>query len=89
MDRTVTFRFLLYSEDENFDFFWCTIEWMRDNFDHKYLADHVRLCHFRNHFELTRKNLMVRNLKRAKKKIEKETGCGSTNAQVRLHSNNI
>ncbi|KAL5110921.1 putative tubulin polyglutamylase TTLL9 [Taenia crassiceps] len=66
-------------EDENFDFFWCTIEWMRDNFDHKYLADHVRLCHFRNHFELTRKNLMVRNLKRAKKKIEKETGCRNMN----------
>lgn len=33
-------------------------------------------------FQLTRKNLMVRNLKRAKKKIEKETGCRNTNTQA-------
>lgn len=42
----------LSREDEDFDFFWCTIEWMKDNFDHKFLPDHVRLCHFRNHFEV-------------------------------------
>ncbi|VDL61713.1 unnamed protein product [Hymenolepis diminuta] len=61
-------------EDDNFDFFWCNIEWMRDNFDRMFLSDHVRLCHFRNHYELTRKNLMVKNLKRAKKEVEKKSG---------------
>jgi len=28
--------------------------------------------HFRNHYELTRKDLMVKNLKRHKKQLEKE-----------------
>ncbi|KAL7063869.1 hypothetical protein AAHC03_04624 [Spirometra sp. Aus1] len=47
---------------------------MKDNFDRRFLPDHVRLCHYRNHFELTRKNLVVKNLKRLKKKCEKECG---------------
>ena len=80
---------------------------MRENFDHFYLQEHVKLCHFRNHYEvrltacvrklelnfctgprsisarksefcffrqLTRKNLMVKNLKRLRKQIEREHG---------------
>ena len=43
-----------YREDENqdWDFFWCEREWLKENFDHMYFPDHVRLCHFRNHFEV-------------------------------------
>jgi tubulin polyglutamylase TTLL9 len=37
------------------------------------MEEHVRICHFRNHFELTRKNLMVKNLKRLKKQLERES----------------
>ncbi|VDN38448.1 unnamed protein product, partial [Dibothriocephalus latus] len=37
-------------EDDDFDFYWCTVDWMKDNFDRRFLPDHVRLCHFRNHF---------------------------------------
>uniref|UniRef100_A0A3B3Z9U8 Tubulin--tyrosine ligase-like protein 9 n=1 Tax=Periophthalmus magnuspinnatus TaxID=409849 RepID=A0A3B3Z9U8_9GOBI len=37
-------------------------------------TEHVRINHFRNHYELTRKNLMVKNLKRYRKSIEKEEG---------------
>ncbi|XP_028391867.1 probable tubulin polyglutamylase TTLL9 isoform X2 [Dendronephthya gigantea] len=47
---------------------------MRENFDHFYLQEHVKLCHFRNHYELSRKNLMVKNLKRLRKQIEREHG---------------
>ncbi|XP_046842551.1 probable tubulin polyglutamylase TTLL9 isoform X2 [Xenia sp. Carnegie-2017] len=62
-------------EGENdWDIFWCDVGWMRENFDHSYLQEHVKLCHFRNHYELTRKNLMVKNLKRLRKKIERERG---------------
>ena len=32
---------------------------------------HQRVAHFRNHFELTRKDLLVKHLKRAKKNCEK------------------
>ncbi|XP_065105925.2 probable tubulin polyglutamylase TTLL9 isoform X2 [Paramisgurnus dabryanus] len=47
---------------------------MRDNFDHFYMEEHVRICHFRNHYELTRKNLMVKNLKRYRKALERDLG---------------
>ncbi|XP_064611162.1 probable tubulin polyglutamylase TTLL9 isoform X2 [Liolophura sinensis] len=45
---------------------------MKEYFDRLFLEDHVRLNHFRNHFELTRKNLMVKNLKRLKRQLERE-----------------
>ena len=44
-------------EGEDWDFYWCDVGWLRENFDHIYMEEHVRICHFRNHFELTRKKL--------------------------------
>ena len=55
------------------DFYWCDVGWMREHFDHCYLEEHQRVNHFRNHYELTRKNLMAKNLKKYKKSIEKES----------------
>ena len=40
--------------------------------NHFHLQPHQRINHYRNHFELTRKDLMVKNLKRYKKTLEKE-----------------
>lgn len=34
--------------------------------------DHQRINHFRNHYELTRKDLLVKNVKRMKKQMERE-----------------
>ncbi|XP_051788797.1 probable tubulin polyglutamylase TTLL9 [Erpetoichthys calabaricus] len=61
-------------EDGEWDFYWCDVAWLRENFDHTYMDEHVRICHFRNHYELTRKNLMVKNLKRYRKLLEREAG---------------
>uniref|UniRef100_A0A3B3Z9G8 Tubulin--tyrosine ligase-like protein 9 n=1 Tax=Periophthalmus magnuspinnatus TaxID=409849 RepID=A0A3B3Z9G8_9GOBI len=61
-------------KDGEWDFNWCDVGWLRENFDHSYMEEHVRINHFRNHYELTRKNLMVKNLKRYRKSIEKEEG---------------
>ncbi|CAH2299727.1 probable tubulin polyglutamylase TTLL9 isoform X1 [Pelobates cultripes] len=61
-------------EDGEWDFYWCDVSWLRENFDHIYLEEHVRICHFRNHYELTRKNYMVKNLKRFRKQLERESG---------------
>ena len=36
------------------------------------LGDHQVVNHFPNHYELTRKDLMVKNLKRYRKELEKE-----------------
>ncbi|XP_075255427.1 putative tubulin polyglutamylase TTLL9 isoform X2 [Convolutriloba macropyga] len=47
---------------------------MREVFDHCYMDENARICHFRNHYELTRKNLMVKNFKRYRKQLERESG---------------
>ncbi|KAJ8358215.1 hypothetical protein AAFF_G00022340 [Aldrovandia affinis] len=49
----------LEGQDEEWDFHWCDVGWLRENYGHAYLEDHVRICHFGNHYELTRKNLMA------------------------------
>lgn len=65
----------IYSISEgDWDFYWCDVMWIKEFFDHYYLGEHMKVCHFRNHYELTRKNLMVKNLKRYRKTLEKEYG---------------
>lgn len=40
-----------YSDGE-WDFNWCDVGWLRENFDHSYMEEHVRINHFRNHYEV-------------------------------------
>ena len=40
--------------ESDWDFYWCDVTWMREHFDGTYLEEHQRVCHFRNHYELTR-----------------------------------
>lgn len=54
------------------DVFWADTGWCHDNLDKVRLGEHQRVNHFRNHYELTRKDLLVKNLKRMKKALEKE-----------------
>ncbi|XP_069382159.1 probable tubulin polyglutamylase TTLL9 isoform X2 [Paralichthys olivaceus] len=61
-------------DDGEWDFNWCDVGWLRENFDNSYMEEHVRVNHFRNHYELTRKNLMVKNLKRYRKNLERDVG---------------
>ncbi|KAI8853634.1 tubulin-tyrosine ligase family-domain-containing protein [Chytridium lagenaria] len=58
----------------DWDFFWADVHWVHETFDHIYLQEHQRINHFRNHYELTRKDLLVKNVKRMVKTIEKEFG---------------
>ena len=60
---------------QDFDFVWADKQWMADHFDGLRLQDNQRVNHFRNHYELTRKDLLVKNLKRIKKQLEKEDRC--------------
>jgi len=60
-------------ETNEWDFYWCDVGWMREHFDHCYMEEHQRVCHFRNHYELTKKNLMAKNLRRLKKSLERES----------------
>ncbi|XP_063441577.1 probable tubulin polyglutamylase TTLL9 isoform X3 [Mytilus trossulus] len=62
------------NSDGDWDFYWCDREWLHQNYDTMFLHEHQKILHFRNHYELTRKNLMVKNLKRLRKQTEREQG---------------
>ncbi|TGZ74943.1 hypothetical protein CRM22_000658, partial [Opisthorchis felineus] len=62
------------SREDECEFYWCEPMAMKELFDHGLPNCLMKVCHFRNHHELTRKNLMVKNLKRFKKKYEKDYG---------------
>ncbi|XP_075898449.1 putative tubulin polyglutamylase TTLL9 isoform X2 [Nelusetta ayraudi] len=61
-------------DDGEWDFNWCDGAWLRKYFDHSYMEEHVRINHFHNNYELTRKNLTVKNLKRLRKNLERDAG---------------
>jgi len=62
--------------DTDFDFAWADVPWMRQNFDGLRLDETQRINHFRNHYELTRKDLMVKNLKRMTRSLQREDRAG-------------
>ena len=57
--------------DTDWDINWADVGWIRDFYDHIRFEDHQRVNHFRNHYELTRKDLMAKNLKRMRKYLAK------------------
>mmetsp|Transcript_22566 Transcript_22566/g.43057 ORF Transcript_22566/g.43057 Transcript_22566/m.43057 type:complete len:429 (-) Transcript_22566:161-1447(-) len=65
--------------NEDWDFFYADVGWIHENITYAQtsgtgfrLADHQRVNHFPNHVELTRKDLMAKNIKRALKQAQKE-----------------
>lgn len=65
--------------DTDWDFNWADVGWIRENYDHIHMDDHQRVNHFRNHYELTRKDLLVKNVNRMKKQVW-EAGWGGSQA---------
>ncbi|XP_071121370.1 polyglutamylase complex subunit TTLL1-like isoform X1 [Mytilus galloprovincialis] len=63
------------SPDDDWNFYWAGVQSIRNVFsiDSGYrLTDDQVINHFPNHVELTRKDLMVKNIKRYRKDLEKE-----------------
>lgn len=61
--------------DENWNLYWATVQSVRNIFsvDSGYrLGDDQIINHFPNHVEITRKDLMVKNIKRYRKDLERE-----------------
>jgi len=58
--------------ETDWDIVWAEKDWFVEVFDHVHLQPHQRVNHFRNFRELTRKDLMVKNLKRYRSTLEKE-----------------
>jgi tubulin polyglutamylase TTLL9 len=59
-------------DDKDWDVAWIDTGWLRENFDSLHLSEHQRLNHFRNHYELTRKDNLVKNLKRTQRQMQRE-----------------
>ncbi|CAD8060978.1 unnamed protein product [Paramecium sonneborni] len=59
-------------EGDDWDLMWAEKEWIHEVMDHTHLQPNQKINHFRNHYELTRKDLMIKNLKRYKKNLERE-----------------
>ncbi|XP_036433318.1 probable tubulin polyglutamylase TTLL1 [Colossoma macropomum] len=63
------------TDSEDWNFYWMSIQTIRNVFsvDTGYrLSDDQMVNHFPNHYELTRKDLMIKNIKRYRKDLEKE-----------------
>ena len=58
--------------DLDWDIHWAEREWMFEYFDHVHLEQWQRVCHYRNDRELCRKDLMIKNIKRKKRQLERE-----------------
>jgi tubulin polyglutamylase TTLL9 len=56
----------------DWDIMWTERAWIRGVYDRIHLDAHQRVNHFRNYYELTRKDMMIKNLKRMKRKLIKE-----------------
>jgi tubulin polyglutamylase TTLL1 len=62
-------------DDDSWNVFWASVHTVRQIFNPDSgtrLGDHQLINHFPNHYELTRKDLMVKNLKRYRKDFERE-----------------
>ena len=59
-----------HEDEKDIDFFWSEVTWMHEKFDTYYFDEHVRVNHFPRFYELTRKNLLAKNLKRYQKLIK-------------------
>ncbi|XP_018107349.1 probable tubulin polyglutamylase TTLL1 isoform X2 [Xenopus laevis] len=63
------------TESEDWNFYWMSVQTIRNCFSVENgfrLSDDQLVNHFPNHYELTRKDLMVKNIKRYRKEQEKE-----------------
>ena len=58
--------------DTDWDFAWVDTSFIRENVDSVHLDEHQRVNHFRNFYELTRKDCMMKNLKRMQRLLQRE-----------------
>lgn len=60
------------ASETEWDIYWTNKEWIRLIFDRIHLDSTQKVNHFRNFYELTRKDLLIKNLKRTKRELIKK-----------------
>uniref|UniRef100_A0AC35GQP8 ATP-grasp domain-containing protein n=1 Tax=Panagrolaimus sp. PS1159 TaxID=55785 RepID=A0AC35GQP8_9BILA len=58
--------FIQATSDE-WQFYWVSREWMNSSFDKHKFKENQQVCHFRNDYEMTRKDCLIKNHKKARK----------------------
>jgi len=61
-----------HRSEDDWDMHWADREWVYEVFDTGHLLPWQRVNHFRNGRELCRKDLLVKNVKRAKRTLAKQ-----------------
>jgi len=74
--------------DGDYDIFWCDREWLKENYDHSFFPEHVKICHFRNHYELTRKKFDGEESEALEEDVGTRAG-ESRSSQVRFFSYDV
>ena len=73
------------ADQDDWDITWTDVGWVHDHLGvhggGSDLEPHQRVNHFPNHYELTRKDLMVKNIKRMKRQLQRTQAPGSREAQ--------
>ena len=60
------------TEGMDWDFHWAEKEWVTEFMDGIHLNPTQKLNHYRNHRELCRKDLLIKNLKRMKRSLQRD-----------------
>eukprot|EP00388_Colpodella_angusta_P044087 GDKK01061675.1.p1 GENE.GDKK01061675.1~~GDKK01061675.1.p1 ORF type:complete len:176 (+),score=21.40 GDKK01061675.1:30-530(+) len=58
--------------DNDWDVIWADKDWIHEEMDHIHLQNHQRINHFRTYGELTRKDFLARNIKKARRECERQ-----------------
>jgi len=58
--------------ETDWNIFWTDKDWIHQTYEKIHLDPHQHVNHFLNHYELTRKDLLVKNMKRMKRQCEKD-----------------
>jgi tubulin polyglutamylase TTLL9 len=60
------------TDDDDWNIYWCEKEFIAETLDKIRLFPEKRINHFRNFYEICRKDLLSKNVKRYKKTLERE-----------------
>jgi hypothetical protein len=72
IQEALTGREYHQTEDDDWNVYWCEKEYIPETLDKIRLFPEKRINHFRNFYEICRKDLLSKNVKRYKKTLERE-----------------
>ncbi|KAG0415430.1 hypothetical protein HPB47_007406 [Ixodes persulcatus] len=78
-------NWLRVESDQDWNIYWASVAGVRAVFSADYgsrLSDHQRINHFATHYELTRKDLMAKHMKRYRRELNKNSGDGESSGSI-------